>query len=202
MQKQKRPHFRSNKEMTTIILTIGITFVLLGVFYSLKEISISSTFIFSIAISGFLFIVSDLLKIFSNFQDSSTNNNIASWVDLFRITCLVGSILTLIGFPYILTPSDIIENLATGFSIITIGLTIVNIAIKYYFENKEELNYVLDLADSHANNAERAIEAAEKTHEYATKIYNASQTPNHNKSDNSANTITESEIIKWIIMIN
>lgn len=169
MKKYKKPHFRSNKEMTAMIVSIGITFVFLGVIYSTKGISISSTFIFSIAISGLLFIVADLIKIFLDRHDPSTYNKIASLVDFFRDTCLIGSVFTLISFPYLFTPSDMMENLATGFSIITIGLTIVTIAFKNFFENREELNYVFELAETALEQTERAIDNAERAQDEAKK---------------------------------
>ncbi|MBM7664544.1 hypothetical protein JOC25_001000 [Solibacillus kalamii] len=164
MNKKKRPNFFSTIEMCILLITIGTSFTIIGLLHILEKIIVTSSLVSSLAISGLLFVIADFfnypLKLLKNSTDKKRFLKIS--FNLVRIIFLIASILSLTILPYILSPTETLDKIAVGLSIITIGFTIINISLNYYFQSSEIIEYIFSIAERAVTRAEESTEHAEK----------------------------------------
>lgn len=125
------------QEPNHLIKFIGITFIFLGVLYSLNIVRLNSMVIICITISGVFFILADICQHYSNEYSkkkalkTQKRINIVSRYKLFKFIFLFLATITLLIGPYIypIINKNILDTLATSLSFIAIGLTIVKISL-------------------------------------------------------------------------
>ncbi|MCY9545357.1 hypothetical protein [Lysinibacillus xylanilyticus] len=156
MKKSREAKFRSIFDMFIILIAIGVTFIFLGFLYLSDKIVITSAFICAIAISGILLVLADFINSLSKrlIYVTKKSNMIEPIFYSLRILFLIGSIFALIGLPYILSANERLDVLATGLSIITIGLTIANIAYNTATDSIDDIKYLLSSGDKQAEGAQ------------------------------------------------
>lgn len=126
---RKEIPFERIAELNFVVIVIGITFILIGFISIFGFTKLDSMFALAIALSGAFFVISDIIQYFIDLNNSSSKTN-----DVLNITkkiILACSILSLLAIPFLNIQLKNSEILATAFSIIAIGLTIVNLSLNH-----------------------------------------------------------------------
>ena len=124
---EKEIQFKSKAELNFVVIMIGIAFILIGFSSLFGIVKLNSLFALAIALSGTFFVISDIIQYF--IDKYSSNGYTYSILNALKKVALAFSILSLLAIPYLNFQFKNPELLATAFSIIAIGLTIVNLSL-------------------------------------------------------------------------
>lgn len=125
---KKEIPFERISELNFVVIMIGITFILIGVISIFGFTKLDSMFTLAIALSGAFFVISDIIQYFIDLNNSSRKTDV---LNIFKKIILACSILSLLAIPFLNIQLKNSEILATAFSIIAIGLTIVNLSLNH-----------------------------------------------------------------------
>lgn len=135
---------------------IGLSFIILGIIYSLDIVTLNQMTIIGLTIAGIFFILGDFCQHFiDNYAYNSKKvrakedcTRIQNRWKVCKFICLFLAILSLIIAPYIKLNVDVdkLEILSTSFSLIAIGLTILNVSL---YNNRKLESLYEDLADAY-----------------------------------------------------
>ena len=140
--------------------SVGIAYVLLGIYYAVGSTTINKQTIVSISISAFLFVLSDFAQIYS--EKFKKDGIIYKVLQSAGPALTMGAILALIIFPFLdarRIHEYTFDIIGTMLSFITVGISIYLIAKrnekreKEYFEKLREL----DRIDKNINEAGRRL---------------------------------------------
>ncbi|GEM_PF-5189484 len=171
-------------EINFIVIMIGITFITIGLSSLFGIIVINSMFVLAISLSGTFFVVADIVQYLSD--NYSSNRKVVRSLQALKSINLACSIFFLLALPFLNIQLENAEILATAFSIIAVGLTIINLSLNHkkiqnaiidriisgWQESGKQTEQAIKQAEQAVKQAEDAIENAEDSQKMVNRLLN------------------------------
>ncbi|MCS5501943.1 hypothetical protein NY607_12480 [Lysinibacillus sp. A4] len=169
MQDTKKFSTARLSEINFIVIMIGVTFMIIGISSIFGITVINSMFVLAISLSGTFFVLADIVQYLSDTY-SSNNSKVIKSLKFFKSISLALSILSLLTLPFLNIQVKNAEILATAFSIIAIGLTIINLSLNNKRMQNEILERVITGWEKSDEQTEKAIKQAEDANALVERV--------------------------------
>ncbi|MBX8942594.1 hypothetical protein [Lysinibacillus sp. K60] len=169
MQDTKKFSTARLSEINFIVIMIGVTFMIIGISSIFGITVINSMFVLAISLSGTFFVLADIVQYLSDTY-SSNNSKVIKCLQFFKSISLALSILSLLTLPFLNIQVKNAEILATAFSIIAIGLTIINLSLNNKRMQNEILERVITGWEKSDEQTEKAIKQAEDANALVERV--------------------------------
>jgi hypothetical protein len=157
-------------EINFIVIMIGVTFMIIGISSIFGITVINSMFVLAISLSGTFFVLADIVQHLSDTYPP--NNKVIKYLQVFKSISLACSILSLLTLPFLNIQVKNAEILATAFSIIAIGLTIINLSLNNKRIQNEILERVITGWEKSDEQTLKAIKHAEEANNLVDRVLN------------------------------
>lgn len=153
-------------ESFLMVYSIGITFLLTATLYLAGIVSLNSHFFLAVTLSGFFFVLADMLFFVINYltPQKRVNRLLIKYSQPTRTISLFLSFFVLITVPYISLPNYFfdIQVLSEYFALLTIGLTILNISLTHMGSHQNNLKAQENKETDLLKKLEKICELSEK----------------------------------------
>ncbi|MFJ7736378.1 hypothetical protein ACIQ2D_08540 [Lysinibacillus sp. NPDC097287] len=147
-------------ELNFIVIMIGITFIIIGLSSLFGITAINSMFVLAISLSGTFFVSADIVQYLSD--TNSSKRTVVRSLQALKSISLACSILSLLTLPFLNIQLENAEILATAFSIIAVGLTIINLSLNHKKIQNATLGMIISGWDKSGEQTEQAMKQTEQ----------------------------------------
>lgn len=157
-------------EINFIVIMIGITFIIIGLSSLFGITVINSMFVLAISLSGTFFVFADIVQYL--LDTYSSNRIVVRSLQALKSINLACSILSLLALPFLNIQLENAEILATAFSIIAIGLTIINLSLNHKKIQNAIIDRIISGWEKSGEQTEQAIKQAEDAQALVKRLLN------------------------------